>query len=835
MTTPVARLAAATILFAVAVSIPAFGDGPKFNPPLDNTIVRAQVVLRADKKHLDGNEQGYISYRISRQGAPADETPFVTALVYPFEYTWNTQETYWNSRDPYDPVNGSRKYPDGDYKVTAVAFDANGKPLGEPTEATVRVANNVGNPPLLNGGILLQAGGGSSAQQLSYKANGSLFAHLTDEWLGKLDTAEVPPTVMMRMGAEWRVDVRKPYGGAETADGRRWHGQLYDQLVADPGETPILARWDKLRYMVQDEHIDSGYVELLGGTSPQRYLDWLGNGMHLGSPSATLLDLPDPSAAAPAATAGAAGMGSEASGAPAPGVEGAAPSGVPGEPGAEGAAGPAATGAGAGGATSAGLRGDLRMPVNIPDLSRKFRSVTLGNGMMGKMRREDPGWGLAELWTQLPTHPVKVGDTWYGSMSILPFFDSVNNSRRRQEPLLVNAGGGYAHWAFNTDDILYGRYYTGKNENSTNEGYGPGCAPAVHVLDGFEYYRGYECARIVSRFRNYPNPDEWRRDRKTGWWIADLSPRMFGIGQAAGGTADQVPIMRTDLTRVTYFAYRSGHVVGIEDHYRHQLWLNRAGFTNLAYTRSYRRQPQAFSGLLGMAGQLGLPGATIEGQAAAGGAAPGAEGASAVQPGAGLELGGAQGMGPGLEGAAGAGAGAGARPGWTVVKNRGLFDAPAGGGGAAGAAGVAPGMEGAPGAMEGGSGMPGAPGAPGGMLETGVGGVPTTGAAAEDVGEKAMCDVVAQVVISIVEDFGRDRPSAKTTFAAVPAGGIANVAPAARQDARQTVQRYVVVEETGTFYLPNSPLLVNQRGTIVETTAAKLIALGFRPAEDVRF
>ncbi len=137
--------------------------------------------------------------------------------------------------------------------------------------------------------------------------------------------------------------------------------------------------------------------------------------------------------------------------------------------------------------------------------------------------------------------------------------------------------------------------------------------------------------------------------------------------------------------------------------------------------------------------------------------------------------------------------------------------------------------------MEGGSGMPGAPGAPGGMLETGVGGVPTTGAAAEDVGEKAMCDVVAQVVISIVEDFGRDRPSAKTTFAAVPAGGIANVAPAARQDARQTVQRYVVVEETGTFYLPNSPLLVNQRGTIVETTAAKLIALGFRPAEDVMF
>jgi uncharacterized membrane-anchored protein len=37
------------------------------------------------------------------------------------------------------------------------------------------------------------------------------------------------------------------------------------------------------------------------------------------------------------------------------------------------------------------------------------------------------------------------------------------------------------------------------------------------------------------------------------------------------------------------------------------------------------------------------------------------------------------------------------------------------------------------------------------------------------------------------------------------------------------------------FYDPSSPLLVNQRGVTVDTSADRLIALGYRPAPDLQF
>lgn len=814
-----ARLGAVVILIAFGAAVPCLADAPRFSPPLDNAVLSADVTIGAVKKHLDGNDRGYISFRIVRQGDKPDKVPFVVAVVYPFEYRWNTQETYWNQADADDPLNGSRKYPDGVYTITAVAFDAAGKQLGEPATATVRVANNIPNPPLRGGKMLLESGN-FAGQELRYKATGSLYARMTPEEEDKLAEPVIPPMVQMKMQADWRVNVLKPLSPAETEDGRRWHGQFYPQAILGPDGRVIMTRWDNVRYAVQDEHIEDGWVELVGGASPKQYEAWMGaGGMSLTNVEATILDLPG--------TGGAAAAAQGAAGAPAaPGEPGQITGGTPptseGVPGGEqpagaGGAGPAA----ATGGTGAGIRGQYLLPVNLPGLGSKFRSIVLSNGTVGKMRREDPRWPLAEIWTQLPSQPVGVGDSWTGDMTLLPFFDE-------QLHMHAHGSGGYAAWGPQHLDPLYNRYYSGKFETSTNEGYGPGNAPIVHVLDGFEYYRGYECARIVSRFRNYQDPDAWRRDYRTGWWLADLNPRIFGIGQTAGSYADTVPLVRTDLIRVTYFAYRSGHVVSIEDHYRHQLWLNKAGFQSLAATRRYQRTLPGYDALLALAGQLGLPGANLGGAAAP----TGAEGAPS--PGMGGGPGGEAGAMPGTEGAAGGVAASTGRPGWNVDTKRGLFNAPVGGGGAV--TGATPGAGGGELGTETMGGEPGGPlnvVPPAGTGQAGEGG----GAAAAGAQVETMCEAVAQVVLTIVEQGGSDERNARPRiqYAAMPPAGQILTPPGAALSTRSLVRRYVVVESAGVFYDPSSPLLVNQHGVTVETSADRLIAMGFRPAPDLQF
>ena len=831
-----ARLGAVVILIVFGLAMPCLADAPKFSPPLDNAVLSADVTIRAVKKHLDGNDRGYISFRIVRQGDKPDKVPFVVAVVYPFEYRWNTQETYWNQADADDPLNGSRKYPDGIYTITAVAFDEAGKQLGEPATATVRVANNVPNPPLRGGKMLLETAS-FAGQELRYKATGSLYARLTAEEEERLELPIVPPLVQMKMEANWRVNVLKPLSPAETADGRRWHGQFYPQAILGPDGRVIMTRWDNVRYAVQDEHIEDGWVELVGGASREQYKAWLASGMSLGSIGATILDLPGTGGAV--AGAGAAGAPGAVPGAPA---QGGAVSGGPGagampggeQPaGAEGAPGAAAAAAAGGG--GAGLRGQYLMPVNLPGLGRRFRSILLANGSVGKMRREDPRWPLAELWIQLPSHPVGVGDTWTGDMTLLPFFDE-------QLHMHAHGGGGFAAWGPHHLDPLYNRYYSGQAEGSTNEGYGPANAPVIHILDGFEYYKGYECARIVSRFRNYQDPEAWRRDYKTGWWLADLNPRIFGMYQGAGSYADTVPMVRTDLIRVTYFAYRSGHVVGIEDHYRHQLWLNRAGFLSLAATRRYQRNLPGYEALLALAGPLGLPGAVMPGAGV--GAAGTGEGA--LQPGVGVPMpGGEAAAMPGAPGGMGGGAAASTgRPGWDLDTKRSLFYAPAGGGAAAAGVMGAPGG-GQPG-MEGMGGEPGAAGPMAGAMGPmlgGMGAVPgvagegAPGAGAGAPQAETMCDAVAQVVITILEQGGSDERNARPRieYAAMPPAGQAATPPGAALNTRSQVRRYVVVESARMFYDPSSPLLVNQRGVTVDTSADRLIALGYRPAPDLQF
>jgi hypothetical protein len=110
------------------------------------------------------------------------------------------------------------------------------------------------------------------------------------------------------------------------------------------------------------------------------------------------------------------------------------------------------------------------------------------------------------------------------------------------------------------------------------------------------------------------------------------------------------------------------------------------------------------------------------------------------------------------------------------------------------------------------------------------------GAGAGAAGE-SMCNVIAHVLLRIREDGGSDgtHPREKPQMASIPPVATPATPPGARQTDLDVVKRYVVVEDTGVFYLPTSPELSGQRGVTLETTAQQLMTLGFKPGPDVKF
>jgi len=81
MTSLAARRAAVVISVLLSLAVTAMAAGPVFDPPLDGKTVRGVVTLKATKQHVDGNEDGYISYRISRLDAPREDPPYVAGVI----------------------------------------------------------------------------------------------------------------------------------------------------------------------------------------------------------------------------------------------------------------------------------------------------------------------------------------------------------------------------------------------------------------------------------------------------------------------------------------------------------------------------------------------------------------------------------------------------------------------------------------------------------------------------------------------------------------------------------------------------------------------------------
>lgn len=818
--------AALTTVAALLLCATAMAQGPVFESPVDGAMVQGKVLIKAEKRHLDGAQAleryggDYIAYRVAAGGEREAKGRFVGAVIHPYELVWDTQEIHINPNDPWDPFNGSRKYPDGRYTLTASAFSARGEALGAPTEITVFVRNNVPDPPLdANGRVLLRPGG-VREQEMRYVAEGELYARLTEEEKEESEDVLQPPFVEMKLGAEWRNVYRKPFGPGHTDDGRRFHsegGLAAAALPWDPQQGGRVRDWRSVAYAICDTYPEHGWVEMVG-LSLSQLEDWREReaGLAVLDPTADVLQV----GGAPGAAMGM-GLGEAAAGAGAmPGAEAMGAGGMPGGPtaglmggaGMPGGAmagmgmgmgagemagvgmGEAGVGAAATGAVSAagGVRALDRvgsfMPVNLPGLHRKFRSVVYPDAVVGKVRHHDPRWPLGELWTPLPAGPVAAGETWSGAITILPFFD-------QQYHIRVHNLGGSVHGPTHEDPLLHHtrRLITPPVGGPQIVEVRPGGAngPIVHVLDGFEYYKGYECARIVTRFRNYVDRDSWSLERMVGWRLADLNPRMIGAG-----TIQPSSMVQVDLTRVTYYAYRSGHVVGMEDYYHNKLWIGEAGFGSLVgvvgRTRGVRESFATVNWPVAeIPGRQVWPRDTRRGLLGAPAAAP--TGVGAGMPGAEGEMGGPGGMG-GME--AGMGMPGAGMPG----------------------AGM-PGM-GMPGAGMPGADMPGAVGAPGALGDDAV-----------------MCDVVANVTIKISEMGGSDvtHPRVVPDYAALPpVGGTGARPPGPRQTEAQVHKRFVVVEETGLFYLPGSPALVGQRGVVLETTAEQLIRLGFTPAPDVK-
>jgi hypothetical protein len=107
---------------------------------------------------------------------------------------------------------------------------------------------------------------------------------------------------------------------------------------------------------------------------------------------------------------------------------------------------------------NAPLDGVLEMegvaPRLFPDLGKLFTIYQATNGVTKAMRKDDPRFGLGELYVALPSRTLHLGDTWESEMAFLPEFTKA----KRQ---IVNG---------------------------------------THTLEGLEWMHGRKCARVKSTY-----------------------------------------------------------------------------------------------------------------------------------------------------------------------------------------------------------------------------------------------------------------------------------------------------------------------------------------------
>lgn len=195
------RRNAATWLAMVAIAVLtaavlAQDTGVRFLAPENGAQVRGVVEVRAERA---GGSQGWISYKIAKAG---QEGEYVAAVIAPFVYRWNTRAR---------SKKGEPLYPDGDYVLTATAFDPSGNKLGE-ASITVTVANEVAAADV-PGPVELVCSY-IRAQKLAFKAKGRLKVTLPEKEKKKL---YIPLNLDVFVEAEWEEEVLSPTAGDAPA------------------------------------------------------------------------------------------------------------------------------------------------------------------------------------------------------------------------------------------------------------------------------------------------------------------------------------------------------------------------------------------------------------------------------------------------------------------------------------------------------------------------------------------------------------------------------------------------------------------------------------------
>jgi hypothetical protein len=185
-----------------------------FLSPSHGETVRGVVYLRATKP---APEDGWISYKIAPAG---QEGQYVAAVIKPFEYAWDTRA---RGKD------GKPLFADGEYVLTATAFDPSANTVGE-SRVVVRVANEI--PASVVGEPVRLRCSYQRGQQLRFSAEAQLTLTLPEE---EKKRTLIPLHLDLLVVADWTETVLTPTGADSPAVIDKVLERGYLQVVGGEG------------------------------------------------------------------------------------------------------------------------------------------------------------------------------------------------------------------------------------------------------------------------------------------------------------------------------------------------------------------------------------------------------------------------------------------------------------------------------------------------------------------------------------------------------------------------------------------------------------------------
>ncbi len=180
-----------------------------FISPQNGATVRGVLELHATKPNPG---DGWISYKVGQAGQDGN---YVAAVITPFTYNFDSRQ---------HTAEGGRVYPDGDYVLTATAYDSSANSVGEAT-VTITLQNEL-TPAEVQEPVTLKVSY-EKAGKLSFTADGKLLVTLPEDEKKKLG---IPLRLDLIVKANWTDTV----------------------LSASSDET------------VLDEFLKSGYIQVAG-------------------------------------------------------------------------------------------------------------------------------------------------------------------------------------------------------------------------------------------------------------------------------------------------------------------------------------------------------------------------------------------------------------------------------------------------------------------------------------------------------------------------------------------------------------------------------------------